>query len=328
MQQKKVVVIGGGTGTYTVLRGLKAYKDLAIAAIVTMADDGGSNKILRDEFGLLPTSGVRQCLVALSQNEGLLRQLFSYRYYQGVGIAGMTFGNLFMAAVSDVLGDQRKAIKATADLLSVVGQILPVSYDKVSLLATYADGTEVLGEHLIDRADTHVGKQRVSRLRTVPVTKIDREAREAIVGADMIILGPGDLYTNTIANLVVPGVTEAIMASKARLVFVMNLMTKMGESYNYTARMFLEDLGKYVPRSRIDCVVLNTDLPSNRKLLAFYKQEQAVVVKDDLQNGAYQVIREKLLSRAKIVLEPGDKMVRSTLRHDSKKLAKVLVSLL
>jgi uncharacterized cofD-like protein len=326
--QKKVVVIGGGTGTYTVLRGLKTYKHLDISAIVTMADDGGSNKVLRDEFGLLPTSGVRQCLVALSENEGLLRQLFSYRYYQGVGIAGMTFGNLFMAAVSDILGDQRKAIKETAELLSVVGHILPVSYDKVSLLATYADGTEVLGEHLIDRADSHVGKQRVKELRTVPVTKIDSEAKKAILEAHLLVLGPGDLYTNTIANLVVPGVVEAIMQSKARVVFVMNLMTKMGESYGYRASMFLEDVGKYLPLSRLNYVVLNTDLPSNKKLLSFYKQEQAVVVEDDLTDGGYRVLREKLLSHAKVVLEPGDAMVRSTVRHDSKKLAKVLTSLL
>ncbi|MCQ3945023.1 MAG: hypothetical protein DPW11_04600, partial [bacterium] len=144
---KRIVVIGGGTGTYTVLRGLKKYHDIDISAVVTMSDDGGSNKVLRDEFGLLPTSGVRQCMVALSENEGLLRKLFSYRYYQGVGISGMTFGNLFMAAVSDITGSQREAIKQTAQLLDVRGKILPVSYETVSLLATYADGTEVLGEH-------------------------------------------------------------------------------------------------------------------------------------------------------------------------------------
>ncbi|KKU20635.1 MAG: hypothetical protein UX32_C0019G0011 [Microgenomates group bacterium GW2011_GWF1_46_12] len=257
--KKKIVVIGGGTGTYTVLRGLKKYNDLEISAIVTMADDGGSNKVLRDEFGLLPTSGVRQCMVALSANEGILRKLFSYRYYQGVGISGMTFGNLFMAAVSDVLGDQRGAIKETAKLLDVRGKILPISYDKVSLLATYTDGTEILGEHLIDLGQGKVGKQRIKHFRTIPKTRIDSEAKRAIAEADMIVLGPGDLYTNTMANLVVTGTVEAIVKSQARVVFVMNVMTKKGESYGYGAQDFLIDLGKYLPLSRVNYVVVNTD---------------------------------------------------------------------
>ena len=190
---KKIVVIGGGTGTYTVLKGLREYPDLEISAIVTMADDGGSNKVLRDEFGLLPTSGVRQCMVALSRSEGLLRQLFTYRYYQGVGISGMTFGNLFMAAVADITGSQKKAIQETAALLDVRGKILPVSYENVSLLATYTDGAEVLGEHLIDESNERVGKLRIQTLRTIPQIALDPAAREAILAADLIVLGPGDL---------------------------------------------------------------------------------------------------------------------------------------
>ena len=310
------------------LRGLKEYSDLEISAVVTMADDGGSNKILRDEFGLLPTSGIRQCMVALSENEGLLRQLFSYRYYQGVGIAGMTFGNLFMAAVSDVLGSQREAIKETARLLGVRGKILPVSYDQVSLLATYVDGTEMLGEHLIDESDAKVGKQRITQFRTIPKTTIDSEAAKAIKQADLIVLGPGDLYTNTMANLVVPGVSEAIMKSRGKLVFVMNLMTKKGESYGYSASMYLEDMQTYLPLSRFDYVIMNTDQHINQKLLVAYKLEGAEIVRDDLVDGSYHVVRAKLLSHTKIVLEKGDNVIRSMVRHDSKKLAKELVKLL
>lgn len=324
---KKIVVIGGGTGTYTVLRGLRANKDLEIAAIVTMADDGGSNKVLRDEFGLLPTSGVRQCMVALSQNEGLLRQLFSYRYYQGTGIAGMTFGNLFMAAVADILGDQRKAIKETARLLGVKGQILPVSYDKVSLLATYSDGSEILGEHLIDEQDSRKGNLRITKFRTIPKTKIDHEAKTAIEQADLIVLGPGDLYTNTIANLAVSGVKEAIMRSPGKLVFVMNLMTKRGESYNYSAKMYLEDLSKYLPVARIGKVVINTDQEIEGAVYAKYRDEGSVWVKDDLPKTVPKV-GAKLLSRARVEKEKGDKMVRSMVRHDPDRLGEVLVSLL
>lgn len=326
--QKKIVVIGGGTGTFTVLKGLKEYKDLDISAIVTMADDGGSNKVLRDEFGLLPTSGVRQCMVALSENEGMLRRLFSYRYYQGTGIAGMTFGNLFMAAVSDILGSQRESIKETEKLLGVRGQILPVSYDKISLLATYEDGTEVLGEHLIDESNEVIGKQRIVDFQTVPKTKIDSEAKKAIEEADLIVIGPGDLYTNTVANLVIAGVNKAIMKSKARLVFVMNLMTKMGESYKYKASTYLEDLAKYLPSDRLDVVILNTDFEIGQEMLKKYLEEGSEIVEDDLGETRYQVVRAELRSRARVELQKGDKVVRSMVRHDPKKLAKVLVELI
>lgn len=334
---KRIVVIGGGTGTYTVLRGLKKYPDLEIGAIVTMADDGGSNKVLRDEFGLLPTSGIRQCMVALSENEGILRKLFAYRYYQGTGIAGMTFGNLFMAAAADVMGGQREGIKETAKLLDVKGQILPVSYDNVSLLATYADGTEVLGEHLIDEGKR--GRGRIVEFRTIPKTQIDPEAKKAILGADLIVLGPGDLYTNTIANLVVGGVVEAIVKSYARLVFVINVMTKKGESTGYRASDYLSDLGKYLPLARLNYVVLNTDLSIDRNVMMKYKKEGAEWVADDLGSSEiinlkfsnspinYKVIREKLLAKGKIEHEKGDKMVRSMVRHDSDKLARVITSL-
>lgn len=330
---KKIVVIGGGTGTYTVLRGLKKYPELEIAAVVTMADDGGSNKVLRDEFGLLPTSGVRQCMVALSGNEGLLRQLFSYRYYQGVGISGMTFGNLFMAAVSDITGSQREALKKTAELLDVRGKILPVSYETVSLLATYADGTEVLGEHGIDEGKGTNGKERIVEFRTIPQVEIDPEAKQAILEADLIVLGPGDLYTNTVANLAIKGVSEAIGRSYAKLAFVVNVRTKRGESYGYKASDYLADLGKYLPLSRLTHVILNTDQTVETSVERAYKKEGAEWVVDDLEEtkipGArYSVIRGKLLAKGRVEKEKGDRLSRSMVRHDSDKLAKVLVELL
>ncbi len=330
---KKVVVIGGGTGTYTVLRGLKKYPDLDITAIVTMADDGGSNKVLRDEFGLLPTSGVRQCMVALAENEGLLRELFSYRYYQGVGISGMTFGNLFMAAVSDITGSQREAIKRTAELLDVRGKILPVAYETVSLLATYADGTEVLGEHGIDVGKGTSGRERIISFRTIPQVVIDPEAKKAIQEADLIVLGPGDLYTNTVANLAISGVVETISRSYAKLAFVLNVMTKRGESYGYKASDYLDDLSKYLPLSRLTHVIVNTDRTIDPRVSKAYQKEGSEWVEDDLDetkvpSAKYLVIREKLLAQGKIKKEKGDNLVRSMVRHDSDKLAKVIVRLL
>ena len=328
-KSNKVVAIGGGTGTFTLLTGLKEYPDLDISAIVTMADDGGSNKVLRDEFGLLPTSGIRQSIIALSQDTTLLRRLFEYRFYQGTGISGMTFGNLFMAAVADIVGSQKDAIAQTCELLGVRGHVLPVSYVPTSLVATYQDGTEVLGEHYIDMSNPKVAKQKIVNLRTIPQIKIDDDARKAIICADMIILGPGDLYTNTIANLVVTGVSKAIESSKAKVVFVMNLMSRPGETYGYKASDFLQDLSQYLAPDRLDYVIINSETSTSPNVLKKYAEEGAAPVEDDLKNLWHQakVVRARLRSTHRPPQVRGDTLTRSMVRHDSALLAKVIYAL-
>lgn len=329
-KQHKVVAIGGGTGTFTLLTGLKQYDELDISAIVTMADDGGSNKVLRDEFGLLPTSGIRQAIIALSKDAPVLRQLFEYRYYQGVGISGMTFGNLFIAALSDILGSQKDSIQETCKLLDVKGHILPVSYDNTSLVATYQDGTEVLGEHYIDISNPKVAKQRIVDLRTIPKIKIDEDAKKAILSADMIILGPGDLYTNTIANLVVEGVSEAIEHSMAKVVFVMNLMSRMGETYAYKASDFLNDLAMYLNPDRVDFVIINSETSPSPAILKKYEAEGQAIVEDDLGDKWHmaKVVRARMRGSHRPQLIKGDAVTRSMVRHDPELLAKELVKLL
>ncbi len=330
--KQNVVVMGGGTGTFTVLRGLKEHiNTLNLTAIMTMADDGGSNKVLRDEFGLLPTSGIRQAIVALSQDEGLLRELFTYRYYQGTGISGMTFGNLFMAALADILQSQKKAIEETCRLMKVQGKILPISYDDVRLLAEYEGGEEVLGEHLIDEANHRVAHKRIIKFRTIPKAKIDPQAAQAIKQANLIILGPGDLYTNTIANLVVDGVVENLLQSSARLVFVMNLMTKAGETYAYKASDFLQDLNRYLPLKRLNDVIVNNNFNFPPNILKLYQQEEAEPVQDDLDQLKHlyphlKIHRANLISPELVKPIKGDKIKRSIIRHDHRKLAQVLIS--
>lgn len=328
-QNKKIVAIGGGTGTFTLLTGLKNYSALDISAVVTMADDGGSNKVLRDEFGLLPTSGIRQAIIALSKDTTLLRRLFEYRFYQGTGISGMTFGNLFMAAVSDILGSQKEAIEETCQLLGVRGHILPVSYENTSLVATYQDGTEVLGEHYIDLSNSKVAKQRIINLRTIPKIKIDEGAKSAILHADMIILGPGDLYTNTIANLVVKGVREAIEKSAAKVVFVMNLMSHLGETYQYQASDYLSDLSDYLSPDRLDYIILNSETSLSPAILKKYSAEGANSVEDDLGATWHlaKIVRARMRASHRPVLVKGDTLVRSMVRHDPALLAKVIVAL-
>ncbi len=200
----KIVVIGGGTGTYTALVGLRKYP-VDLSVIVSMTDSGGSNRVIRDEFGLLPTSDLRQAMVALAgkDEEDVLRKLFTYRYNHGIGISGMTFGNLFMAALTDIMGSQKEAIKETCRLLHVSGSIIPVTYDDSQLVARYDTGRQVMGEHHIDQPDPALGQHKIVGLEIFPHAKANIEALEAIKEADLIILGPGDLYTSILSNLVV-----------------------------------------------------------------------------------------------------------------------------
>lgn len=330
LKKSKIVAIGGGTGTFTLLTGLKEYSEMDLSVIVTMADDGGSNKVLRDEFGLLPTSGIRQAMIALSKDTTLLRQLFSYRYYQGTGISGMTFGNLFLAAVSDILGSQKMAIEETSKLLGVRGSILPVSYEKTTLVATYQDGTEVIGEHYIDISTPRLAKQRIVSLRTIPKIKIDPSVKTAISQADMIILGPGDLYTNTIADLVVSGVSEAIESSMAKVVFVMNLMSRPGETYGYKASDFLNDLSLYLKPDRLDFIVVNTETSHSPSVLKKYEAEGSTPVEDDLLDVWHmaKVVRARMRASHRPGMQKGDTLTRSMVRHDPSLLANEILKIL
>lgn len=326
----KIVIIGGGTGSYTVASGLSS-SPVSISMLMTMVDDGGSNRIIRDEFGLLPTSGIRQAIVALSKNKTFLRKLFTYRYHKGgEGLEGMTFGNLFMAAMADIMGSQKKGIEETCRLLQVEGRILPVSYDNVRLVAKYGDGTEVVGEHNID-VPNHKRGLKITDLQTKPKAKIDEEARLAITDADLIILGPGDFYTNTIANLIVEGVVPAVKASKAKVVFIANLMDSPSETPGYKLSDFIGDIKKYMPLNLLDYVLVNNNLNFPKLALDAYKKENAYPIKDDLgDNSSYAgvgIVRADLLSEMISEKAKGDKLRRSMIRHDPDKLCRAILSL-
>jgi len=325
---KKVVVIGGGTGTNTVLTGLKKYP-LDLSVIVSMADSGGSNRIIRDEFGLLPTSDLRQCLVALASESSskILRQLFTYRYTQGTGISGMTFGNLFMIALTDILGTQKQALLETCRILDVRGQIIPVTYEKSNLVAHYADGHEILGEHEIDEPDNRV-ISRIDKLYIFPKVAANPDALKAIREANLIVIAPGDLYTSIISNLVVTGIPEAINKSKAQVVYVANLMTRAGQTYSFTAMDHVREINKYLNTNRVNAVVVNNDFLLPKSAIDWYKKVKAQTVKDDLA-GQFtgKVLRAALVSKAIYSKSVSDKLIRSLIRHDPAKLARVLMKL-
>lgn len=329
-KKNKVVVIGGGTGTYTILSGLKKHP-ASLSVIISMTDSGGSNRVIRDEFGLLPTSDIRQCIVALASDDSLksLRQLFTYRYSQGTGISGMTFGNLFMAALTDIYDSQEKAIEKTCEILDVQGEIIPVTFDDTHLVARYSNGRQVLGEHFIDEPEEEQGKHKIIDLETVPEARANKKAIKAIKNADLIVLGPGDLYTSIICNLVVKGISEAIRKSKAKVCYVMNLMTKFGETNDYTAKDHLTELEKYLNKGAVDFCLVNKNKKFSNSVLERYIQEKAVPVKDDLDEVEdVEVVRGDFVSSKVYKKAKGDKLKRSLIRHDSDKLAKSVMSLI
>ncbi len=326
-QKPKIVCIGGGTGTFVALRGLKNFPS-QLSAIVTMSDSGGCNKRIRDEFGLLPTSDVRQCLVALSEENGgvgLLRKLFMYRFEKGEGIVGMTFGNLFMAALTDILGSQEEAIRQTGKVLRIHGSVIPVSYTNTNLFARYEDGCLLTEEHLIDEPP-HNGELKITDIFLKPSAKANPEALRAIAEAELVVLGPGDLYTSLIPNLLVEDVASAIKETKAKVVFVMNLMTKYGQTYNFKASDHINVIEKFIKRP-LDYVIINNS-PLHKSVLTAYAQCREFPVIDDIaQKTAYRVIRSDVASKATYGKSKGDKLVRSLFRHDSKRLAEVLYNL-
>lgn len=327
--EKSFVVIGGGTGTFSVLSGLKKYTD-KITAIVSMADSGGSAKKERDEWGLLPSSDIRKSLLALAdisdKDSLILRKLFEYRFAKGIGLEGMTFGNLFLVALSNITGSQTKAINMASEFLRIKGKVLPVSLDKVDLVAEYEDGSEIIGEHYIDEP-LHNGKIKITRLRTRPQARINEEVSKAIQECDCLIIGPGGFYTTIIANLVVNGVRKAIAKSRAKKIFILNLMTEYGQTFGFTANSYLNRLNQYLDLKSLDYFLINKSaIPEN--IRTQYHLSHAEPVVNDI-NNLYQskVIAVDLLSAKRIVRQKGDVLQRSLIRHDPDKIARICFKL-
>ena len=325
---KKIVCIGGGTGTSVVLSGLKKYP-IDLSAIVSMADDGGSNKVVRDEFGLLPTSDIRQCFVALAENtsesEQSLRKLFTYRFHEGKGFEGMTFGNLFMIALTDIYGSQTEAIKKTCEILKIKGKILPITLTNSKLVVIYENGEKVVGEHLIDEPNTNKNLK-INNLYLEPVSEAYPEAVKTILDADLVVIGPGDLYTSLISGLVVKGIREALMATKAKVVYILNLMTKYGQTSGFTAKNHIETLEKYLGKNCLDYVLVNSG-PIPQDALEKYEEGKEFMVVNNLEDDYFKIIKSDILSKRQTKKVPGDSLKRSFIRHDSDNLGKVLIRL-
>ena len=238
---KNIVVIGGGTGTYTVLSGLKKYTP-NLTAIVTMADDGGSSGELRDELGVLPPGDIRQCLVALSKSSKTMRQLLGYRFESGK-LKGHSFGNIFLSALEKVTGSFSDALEEASQILNISGKIIPVTLQKTELCAKLKMGKIICGETNLQKTSF---VNNLSELTLRPAVEINPEAVKAIKKASLIVIGPGNFYASLLPNLLVKGMKEAIRQSRAKKVFVCNLMTKKGHTDNFTVSDFVDVLETYL----------------------------------------------------------------------------------
>lgn len=329
--KKKIAVIGGGTGIYPILQGLKKYhEEVSTTAIISMADSGGSTGRLRDEFGMLPVGDVRMALTALasdiSDDDQLLRKLFLHRFSKGEGLDGHNFGNLLLVALTEILGSEDEAVKAAARILRIRGRVVPVTSEHVHLVATYDDGVVVTGEHDIDEPAEDRYGHRIVTFQTEPAGMIAPDAKKHLLEADLILIGPGDLYSSLLANLVVGGVSAAILQSKATLVYAANLMTRPGQTDNMSACDHTREIEKYVGR-KPDYVIVNTgEVPAH--LLERYRASGQYPVADDCSDYEAEIIREDLLSREEVVKKAGDVLVRSLVRGDGDKFAKLLLNLL
>ena len=313
----KIVAIGGGTGLSTMLRGMKKYTD-NLTAIVTVADDGGGSGLLRQDLGILPPGDIRNCILALAETEPLMEKLLRYRFTEG-SLKGQSFGNLFLAAMDGISENFEEAIKRVSDVLKVTGRVLPVTLNNVNIEAELENGDIVQGETKIGHAiaDTN---SRIKEVRLIPADAEPLpEVIRAIYEADMIILGPGSLYTSITPNLIVKGVSEAILKSRALKVYVCNLMTQPGETDDMTAYQHAMALCGHAGGKIMDyCIVNKEEIPNH--FIAKYEQDNSKAV--EVNHIKFGLAGIKLIE-GNFVKDCGE-----FVRHDYDKLAQTLAELL
>lgn len=322
---KNVVTVGGGTGSYTLLRGLKKYDHINVSAIVSMADDGGSTGRLRDQLGVLPPGDVRQCLVALSEHTDTVRALMNYRFEEG-GLSGHSFGNILLAALEKVAGSFTKGVKVASDILKIKGSVIPVTENEATLCVTLTNGTTLVGENSINHQDTQIAG--VAFVHFEKNVFLSKDARDALYHADLIVLGPGNLYCSILPNLAVNGFKEALADTRAKIVLPINLTNKKGHTGHWRASHYVQEIEKYIERP-VDIIIINDEAPSDEQI-ALYRLEEGsgVLVENDMKDP--RVRKAPLLSKETIRQAKSDEVAstRSFIRHDSDALAREIVALL
>ena len=320
----RIVALGGGTGLSTLLRGLKEYvvrrtderpnshrpiSDLT--AVVTVTDDGGSSGRLRRENRVLPPGDIRNCMVALSKDEGLLSRLFQYRFHAGRGLVGHNFGNLFLAALTHVTGDFAEAVRFSSRVLAIRGTIYPSTLTNVHLVAKLTNGHTVHGETRITASRVPIEKASLSPRHVRPFPAV----LEAVRGADLILLGPGSLYTSVLPNLLIPEIAAAIAKSAAPRVYIANLMTQPGETTTYSLADHLQAIRGHTPNNVVDWVVANRQPVSPEVVKRYRRKGAAPVLVDEaeIQKLGHRLILDNLLEEHGVI------------RHNPRRLARLLV---
>jgi uncharacterized cofD-like protein len=311
----KVVAIGGGHGLSHLLLGLKEYT-ANLTAIVTVADSGGSSGRLRQEFNIVSPGDIRNCLVALADAPALMGELFQYRFAEGDGLKGHSFGNLFLTAMVQITnGDFKKAVEESSKVLAIRGKVIPSTVHNVHLVAEYMDGSKTEGEAKIPQSNAPI-----KRLTLVPEDAMPTDdALTAIAQADIVVMGPGSLYTSILPNLIINGLSEAVTASSAYKIYVCNVMTQLGETDGFSASDHVRVLLEHTNPKLVDACIINDAVVSNEEALRRYRDENAYPVaadSDRIKAMGIKVIATDLLSVANYV------------RHDSKKLTQALIKLI
>lgn len=318
--KSKIVVIGGGTGSFTVLTGLKQHP-VELTAVVTMADDGGSTGVLRDELGVLPPGDVRQCLVALSKSDELMRELINYRFPSG-SLEGHSFGNLLLSALEKVTGSFEDAVEKASEILRIQGTVIPATLDKVQLVAHLANNREVVGQSTIHKTSL----LELEHIELRPTARANPKAVRAIEKSDLVVVGPGDFYSSLIPSLLVDGIPAALQATRARILYVTNLMAKTGHTEQFHVEDFVTVIERYISRP-VDHVLYNTYQPTAR-LLEKYARDGETMVDPKPTTDDARFIGADLVSRSFPKTRPGDPIERTYIRHDPTALAQAIIHLL
>ncbi len=323
-KKKVVTVIGGGTGTFVVLSGLKAYP-LDLGVIVNVMDSGGSTGKLRDQLGVLPPGDLRQCLVALSEAPNLWRKLFLYRFDAG-DLKGYNFGNLFLTALEKISRSYPDVIKIASFVLKIKGKVIPATYKKTNLCAQYSDGEVLRREHYID--ENINTKKKIIRVFLEPKVKANPDALKRLEKSDYIIVGPGDLFTSIFPVVLVGGVKKAISSSKAKIIYNMNLMTKAGQTTDYKASDHLREFKKYIGREPNYVIINNGRIPKG--ILKWYQDNKEKPVSNDLAKTNFdgKIIVADVVDDKQYRQSASDSVKRSVLRHSSTKLTKIITKII
>jgi uncharacterized cofD-like protein len=316
---KKITLIGGGTGTFVVLSGIKTYP-LDLGVIVSMMDSGGSTGRLRDQLGVLPPGDLRQCLVALSEASTLWRKLFLYRFENG-DLQGHNFGNIFLSALEKVSDNYDEVLETVSYVLKTKGKVIPVTYEKTHLCAEYESGSVLVGEGTID--ENNHEQSRISKAYLDPQVSSNPTALDRIHSTDVLIMGPGDLYTSILPVIITDGMKDVIQKRNPLTVYIMNMMTKAGQTSNYTASDHIEDLSRYMGKEP-DVILLNTG-SIDKDIVEWYESHNEHIVENDLE-GTFKgrIVTGDFVDRSQVVKSSSDELTRSILRHDSTQLATAL----